>query len=137
MTEISDTKPRASTILAAEPQLFAQDLDVSREYYTTKLGFAVAFSYGEPAFYMHIARDGARLNFRHVDGLVFDAGFRDREPDGLSATLLVDDAQALYVEFQRAGVHFHRPLTDEPRGARTFIVSDPDGNLICFAGRGR
>ncbi|WP_376774795.1 hypothetical protein [Mesorhizobium silamurunense] len=24
----------------------------------------------------------------------------------------------------------------EPWGARTFIVQDPDGNLICFAGGG-
>jgi uncharacterized glyoxalase superfamily protein PhnB len=35
----------------------------------------------------------------------------------------------------RAGVEFHQPLKPEPWGARTFIVRDPDGNLILFAGR--
>ncbi|WP_407045994.1 VOC family protein [Mesorhizobium abyssinicae] len=31
------------------------------------------------------------------------------------------------------GARFHQTLRTEPWGARTFIVSDPDGNLICFA----
>ena len=38
------------------------------------------------------------------------------------------------LEFQRIGVTFHKSLRAEPWGARTFIVADPDGNLICFAG---
>ena len=41
---------------------------------------------------------------------------------------------ALFAEFEVAGVLFHQRLCDEPWGARTFIVSDPDGNLILFAG---
>jgi len=31
-------------------------------------------------------------------------------------------------------VRFHQELKTEPWGARTFIVKDPDGNLILFAG---
>jgi catechol 2,3-dioxygenase-like lactoylglutathione lyase family enzyme len=124
-----------ATLLAAEPQLFSLDLDRSRAFYAERLGFTVAFSYGEPPFYMQVARDGARLNLRHAEGPVFDAGFRDREPDPLSATLTVDDAKALFIEFQQSGADFQQPLRDEPWGARTFIVRDPDGNLICFAGR--
>jgi hypothetical protein len=42
----------------------------------------------------------------------------------------------LYLEYQAAGVAFHQTLRTEPWGARTFIVRDPDGNLILFAGRG-
>ena len=128
------SSPRASTILAAEPQLFAQDLDRSREFYTGKLGFTLVFSYGEPPFYMQVARDGARLNLRHAEAPIFDSRFRARELDALSATLTVDDAAPLFGELQKAGVDFNRPLTDEPWGARTFIISDPDGNLLCFAG---
>jgi uncharacterized glyoxalase superfamily protein PhnB len=37
---------------------------------------------------------------------------------------------------QAAGVRFHQTLRTEPWGARTFIVRDPEGNLILFAGRG-
>jgi hypothetical protein len=31
-------------------------------------------------------------------------------------------------------VPFHQTLKQEPWGATTFIVIDPDGNLILFAG---
>lgn len=40
----------------------------------------------------------------------------------------------LSLEFRAAGVDFHRMLKSEPRGARTFVVRDPDGNLLLFAG---
>jgi hypothetical protein len=55
-----------TTFLTAEPQLFVQDIGVAAEFYTQKLGFAVAFSYGEPPFYGQVFRDGARLNLRRV-----------------------------------------------------------------------
>jgi catechol 2,3-dioxygenase-like lactoylglutathione lyase family enzyme len=124
-------------MIAAEPQLFTQDLDRAREFYTAKLGFTVAFDYGEPPHYLQVERDGARLNLRQACGPVFADGFREREPDALSATLTLDDAEPLFLELQARGVTFHQPLRDEPWGARTFIVADPDGNLLCFAGVGR
>jgi catechol 2,3-dioxygenase-like lactoylglutathione lyase family enzyme len=125
---------RPADILAAEPQLFVRDVDAACRFYADVLGFGVAFTYGEPPFYAQVTRGGARLNLRHVDGPVFDPGFRAREEEALTATLLVDDAEALFGEFQRAGAPFHRPLRQEAWGARTFVVEDPDGNLIGFAG---
>ena len=53
----------------------------------------------------------------------------------LSASITLDDAKPLFLEFQTAGVTFYQPLKTEPWGARTFILSDPDGNLILFSGR--
>jgi catechol 2,3-dioxygenase-like lactoylglutathione lyase family enzyme len=135
MTTSAATPPTTATLLAAEPQLFARDLDAAREFYTAKLGFQVAFAYGEPTSYLQVVRGGARLNIRHADGPVFADGFREREPDALAATLVLDDAGPLFLELQAKGVAFHQPLRDEPWGARTFIVADPDGNLLCFAGR--
>jgi catechol 2,3-dioxygenase-like lactoylglutathione lyase family enzyme len=126
----------ASIILCAEPQMFVSNLERSLEFYTEKLGFRVAFSYGEPPFYAHVVRDGARLNLRLATGAVFDSGFRDREGDALSATLTMHDAKPLFLEYLSAGVRFRQSLKTEPWGARTFIVQDPDGNLIAFAGDG-
>lgn len=123
-------------ILAAEPQLFVSDIEAACRFYVDRLGFAIAFRHGEPAFYAQVARGGARLNLRSVKGPVFDAGFRAREGDALSATLTLADAEPLFVEYQAAGVAFHQSLRTEPWGARTFIVRDPDGNLIAFAGSG-
>jgi catechol 2,3-dioxygenase-like lactoylglutathione lyase family enzyme len=122
-------------LLAAEPQLFVADIAVSCEFYVQKLGFSVAFTYGEPPFYAQVVRDGARLNLRCVALPVMDRDRSARE-DLLSASITLDDAKRLFLEFQAAGAGFHQALRTEPWGARTFIVRDPDENLILFAGRG-
>ena len=121
-------------IIGSEPQLFVSDIGAASAFYVGKLGFEVVLSYGEPPFWAQVARDGGRLNLRQAIGPVFDSAFRSREPDALSATLTVDDAEPLFLEFQKAGVTFHQTLRTEPWGARTFAVQDPDGNLIAFAG---
>src|SRR5450432_968766 len=127
-------------LLAAEPQLFVSDVGASCEFYTKKLGFAVAFTYGEPAFYGQVFRDGARLNLRYLDEPAIRPELQERE-HLLSASITVDDVKALYLEFQAefqaAGAAFHQTLRTEPWGARTFIVRDPDSNLVLFAGRGQ
>lgn len=128
---------RKSVIVAAEPQLFVADIETACRFYIQKLGFELAFSHGEPPFYAQVSRDGGRLNLRKVDGPVFDGGFRAKNGDALSATLTLDDAKPLFLEFEAAGVTFHQALRTEPWGARTFIVQDPDGNLIAFAGRAK
>jgi catechol 2,3-dioxygenase-like lactoylglutathione lyase family enzyme len=135
MTDAQAQTLGKTTLSAAEPQLIVSDIAASSEFYTRKLGFTVAFSYGEPPFYVRVFRDGARLNLRHVDTPGFDPALRDRE-QLLSASITLDDAKALFLEYQAAGVAFAQPLRTEPWGARTFIVRDPDGNLILFAGRG-
>jgi len=123
-----------ATLLAAEPQLFVFDIRSSCEFYTKKLGFAVAFTYGEPPFYGQVFRDGARLNLRQLDEPATRAELQARE-HLLSASITVDDVQLLFLEFQAASVTYHQTLEAEPWGARTFIVRDPDGNLILFAGQ--
>lgn len=134
MTASSASTARKPMIIAAEPQLFVLDMEASRRFYCEKLGFDVAFAYGEPPFYAQVFRGGGRLNLRRVQAPAFDSGFRSRERDALSAMITVDDAKALFLEFANTGVVFHQPLRTEPWGARVFIVEDPDGNLIGFAG---
>lgn len=118
----------------AEPQLLVADIRAACDFYAGTLAFAVAFTYGEPPFYAQVRRDAARLNLRWVRGPVFVPGFREREVDVLSATIAVDDPKALFLELQAAGAPVHQALRTEPWGARTFIIRDPDGNLIAFAG---
>jgi catechol 2,3-dioxygenase-like lactoylglutathione lyase family enzyme len=117
-------------------QLFVADIKASCDFFTGKLGFAVAFIYGEPPFYAQVRRDRARVNLRHVDKPVIDPARRERE-SLLSADIAVDSAEEikqLFLECQSAGVDFFQTLRREPWGARNFIVRDPDGNLILFAG---
>ncbi|MBB3562162.1 catechol 2,3-dioxygenase-like lactoylglutathione lyase family enzyme [Rhizobium sp. BK512] len=138
LTEMSATDQQKSacqpTFLDAQPQLFVDDIQAACDFYSQKLGFTIAFTYGEPPFYAQVVRDAARLNLRHVDMPAFHPELRQRERDILSATITLDDVKALFLEYTANGVPFHQPLRLEPWGARTFIVCDPDGNLIAFAG---
>ena len=135
MTETQAEKLPHPTLLAAEPQLFVTDVAASVRFYVEKLGFAARFTYGDPPFYGQVIRDGAVLNLRRVHTPAIDPGRRDSE-ELLSASITLDDAKPLFLEFQASGVGFHHGLKTEPWGARTFIVRDPDGNLILFSGRG-
>ena len=131
--EVISTK---AVLAGAEPQLFVTDIKSSCDFFTGNLGFTVAFTYGAPPFYAQVMRDEARLNLRHVDRPVIDGTVRDRE-ELLSASLTVattEEIEALFAEFQAAGVTLFQTLKREPWGAKDFIVRDPDGNLLLFAG---
>ena len=136
MPNQAERTPASPVLVAAEPQLFVADIKASCDFFTQKLGFAIVFVYGEPPFYAQVKRDGAQLNLRCVDAPVIDPALRDRE-SLLSAAITVaaaDGIKQLFLEFQSAGIVFHQTLKQEPWGARDFIVKDPDGNLLLFAG---
>jgi len=133
-------EPRQATprpvLTAIEAQLFVADIKKSCDFYTKKLGFAVEFIYGDPPYYGQVVRDNARLNLRLVCEPVFVADVRKRE-HLLSASITVatpNEIKQLFLSYQAAGVSFDQALKKEPWGARTFVVSDPDENLILFAG---
>lgn len=131
------TQPRTRPVIAATAaQLFVSDIKASCDFFAQKLGFAIVFVYGEPPFYAQVKRDRGLLNLKHMDAPVIDPALRDRE-SLLSADMGLDTAEEikqLFLEFQAAGVTFFQTLRKEPWGARTFIVKDPDGNLLLFAG---
>ena len=136
MTSESGSAAQRPFLNATEAQLFVSDIKASCDFYTQKLGFAVAFVHGEPPFYGQVVRDHARLNLRVVGEPVFAGNIRERE-HLLSASLTVatsDEIKQLFLSYQAAGVRFSQTLKKEPWGARTFVVLDPDGNLILFAG---
>ncbi len=126
----------APILNGTEAQLYVADVRTSSDFFTSKLGFTADFVYGDPPFYGMVRRDRARLCLRLVCEPVFVGDNRQRE-QLLSASITVDTAaeiKQLFLEFQSAGVTFHQGLKKEPWGARNFIVLDPNGNLILFAG---
>jgi catechol 2,3-dioxygenase-like lactoylglutathione lyase family enzyme len=124
------------TLISFSAQLFVADIQESCDFFTVKLGFISDFVYGDPPFYGQVSRDNARLSLRQVDEPVFAGDIRERE-QLLSASITIgtaDEINQLFLSYQAAGVPFHQTLRNEPWGAKTFIVLDPDGNLILFAG---
>jgi catechol 2,3-dioxygenase-like lactoylglutathione lyase family enzyme len=132
MTPDTTAPPAHPVLHAAEAQLYVADV-------TASCDFAIAFVSGEPPYYGQVYRDDARLNLRMVCEPVYAGDIRERE-HLLSATITLASSQQLeqlFVDFQSAGVRFAQALHDEPWGATTFVVTDPDGNLIMFAGPAR
>ncbi|KZS52647.1 MULTISPECIES: VOC family protein [Rhizobium] len=138
MTDPKEQPAPQAILSSLSAQLFVTDIKASCEFFTGKLGFRVDFVYGDPPFYGQVIRDNAQLALRLVCEPVFVGDIRQRE-HLLSASITVgtsDEIKRLFLDFQAAGVSFHQPLRKEPWGARNFIVLDPDGNLILFAGPG-
>jgi catechol 2,3-dioxygenase-like lactoylglutathione lyase family enzyme len=131
------SSPAKATIVGAEPQLFVANIKRSCEFFCKKLGFSLVFSYGDPPYYAQVGRDAARLNLRCVERPAIES-IRVRE-ELLSVSMTVataDEIKLLFLEFQSAGVTFHQRLKKQPWSAKNFVVTDPDGNLLLFAGPG-
>lgn len=114
--------------------ILAADFDAAVACYTAVIGFAAAFTHGEPPFYGQIRHDAHVSIFPpHPPGTR-----RSHSPQGrglIAAVIPVHEVDALHEEFGRAGARFRHAPGTEPRGLRTFIVLDPDDNLILSAGK--
>jgi catechol 2,3-dioxygenase-like lactoylglutathione lyase family enzyme len=136
MSPRTKSAPIHPVLRSVEAQLYVADVAGSCTFFASKLGFDVAFVYGDPPFYGQVRRDDARLNLRQVREPVFAGDIRERE-QLLSASITIGttrEIERLFSEYTAAGVRFSQPLKTEPWGATTFVVTDPDGNLILFAG---
>lgn len=128
-----ESRPILTSVAA---HLYVRDLEASSGFFTEKLGFTVDFVYGDPPFYAQVSRDNAHLALRSMDEPVFAEGIRERE-ELLSASITLasaEEIEQLYATFQSLDAPMAQSLRTEPWGAKTFIVKDPDGNLILFAG---
>ena len=88
--------PSQPILLNVEPTLFVTDFQRSLAFFTDRLGFKTAFTYGEPPFFGQVVRDAALLNLRFVHKPVLD---RSAEPDLMSHRSR--SASALHLSFAR------------------------------------
>jgi catechol 2,3-dioxygenase-like lactoylglutathione lyase family enzyme len=104
------------------PGLAVKDVTAAVEFYTRKLGFRLAFTWGTPPTM-------AGVNLGHVQVFLEEG---TPAPQGCSVYFVVDDADALY-EFQSAnGVEFVQPPGDRPWGIRDYSIRDLDGYRLIF-----
>jgi uncharacterized glyoxalase superfamily protein PhnB len=139
MVQPSKQSVAQPVLTSVAAHLFVQNISTSCEFFQNKLGFTVDFVYGDPPFYGQVSRDNARLALRHMDEPVFAGDIREREHLVLASITVAgaEEIKQLFLTYQAAAVPFHQTLKKEPWGANTFIVKDPDGNLILFAGPDR
>lgn len=111
-------------------QVFVRHIPTAVAWYTDVLSFDLDYVYGEPPFHAQLSRDGVALNLRRTGDAPWSTPPAEQEL--LAVRFEVDDVKALYLEVRDRGAQLHQRLRREPWGQRTFVVVDPDGNLLSF-----
>jgi catechol 2,3-dioxygenase-like lactoylglutathione lyase family enzyme len=112
------------------PQFFTTDVPSTLAYYQDKLGFECVGTWEEPPVYAIVARDQHAIHFRCAEPPAANPGKYTDEL--LDAYLFIEDADALYAEYEARGVQFTRGVADMPWRSREFVVKDCDGRLLAF-----
>lgn len=121
------TKPVAPDVDCEQlhPGLIVSDIVAAADFYTQKLGFKLAFTWGEPPTM-------AGVNLGHVQ-LFLEKGTPN--PKGCTVYFVVGDADKLH-EFQRTnGVEIVVPPEDRDYGLRDYTVRDLHGYHLTFGHR--
>ena len=107
------------------PALSVSDIVAATDFYTKKLGFKLAFTWGDPPTMAGLILDQVQIFLEQGSP----------SPKGCSVYFLVGDADALYA-FQRAnGVEIVEPPGDRHYGIRDYRVRDLHGYLLGFGHR--
>jgi catechol 2,3-dioxygenase-like lactoylglutathione lyase family enzyme len=105
------------------PILASRDIEETIGFYE-RLGFGVVARYEEfGPTYLLIRRDDVELHFVHSPDT-------DPAESHGGCYLRLDDAQAVYEEWEPLGASEIRPPRDTPWGMREFFLVDPSGNLL-------
>ena len=110
---------------SATPVLRVADYPRARAFWTGKLGFDVSEEGGDPPRFGILWQDEARIFLDAWHGP--DAG----PSPGWRAYIHVSDVDELAHSLSRADCPFEGPV-NAPYGMREIVVTDPDGNRVCF-----
>jgi catechol 2,3-dioxygenase-like lactoylglutathione lyase family enzyme len=104
------------------PTLRVRDVARAIDFYTSRLGFRLGFTWGDPLRM-------AGLNLGEVQ-IFLQQG--DPGPVPAQVYFVVDDADALHAYQAANGVQVLRAPADQPYELRDYTVADLDGNELAF-----
>jgi catechol 2,3-dioxygenase-like lactoylglutathione lyase family enzyme len=105
--------------------IVVSDLETAIDFYTNKLGFWLAFKWGEPATM-------AGVNLGHVQ-IFLEHG--EPSPKGCYLYFVINDADAFHEFHRNNGVEIVQPLGDRDYGIRDYSVRDLHGYVLSFGHR--
>ncbi len=114
----------------AVPVIATADVRSTITYYTSVLGFAVHFVYGEPPEYAGVRRDSALLYIAHDSALADTMKRAGLHPE---VFLWVEDVDGVFAEHKRRGATVVQDIADRPWDARQYVIEDPNGYYIKVA----
>ena len=132
MTETATAVPTPRWSVA--PYIIVDDVVATANFYRDKLGFHYDRFWGEPPCFAMVHRGGITIMLKQpeVTGAMHPNRFIDAEESSWDAYIWVDNADALYAEFQRNGVTIVRSICDQLYGCRDFDIHDCNGYTLCF-----
>lgn len=110
--------------ISLHPIIGTRDIERAIDFYTNKLGFAVAFRDGAtPTNYAGLRRDGVvvHMQFQY-----------EHEMATIRLRFLVKDPDALRAEFRERGVEIQNEIKNTTWGTREFALYDLDRNALTF-----
>jgi catechol 2,3-dioxygenase-like lactoylglutathione lyase family enzyme len=122
---------RASTtgLLTMEPILAVRDMAATAAYYRDALGFEEVWLWGEPPTHGGANWDGLQIQFSLDPALAASA-------EGRAIWIRVRNVQAMYALHRERGAEIVAALEPKPWGVSEYVVRDPDGYRLRFAGSG-
>ncbi len=119
-------------LLRCAPILLVKDLHAAVAYWRDKLGFERAEIFNDPPDFAILGRGQVTVMLALV-GSGQEPTPHWRVVDKMwNAYIWVDDAKALYEEFQSRGATIDYTLHEKPYGCLEFGVQDLDGHDIAF-----
>ena len=119
------------------PFFIVDDLQLSLDFYRSKLGFEVTFTGGgdgqNPDYYGIVQRDGVMVMLKAITPEIHPLPNHSRHPWARwDAYVYTPDPDALYAEYVASAVPIHSELADTSDGLRAFEVKDCNGYVLCF-----
>jgi uncharacterized glyoxalase superfamily protein PhnB len=105
------------------PILSVADLRGALDYYTSVLGFDVAWEWGEPPYLASVFRDQVEVNLSQIDSAMLSAS---------KVYFQVFDVETYYDRVTAAGANIDVALDERPYGMKDFRILDPSGNELSF-----
>jgi len=105
--------------------LAVPDVGAAAEFYTTKLGFTTAFTYGDPPTFAGVLLDRVQIFLQQGTP----------NPGASSIYFMVGDADELFAFHQANGVDVLQPPTDQDYQIRDYVVRDLHGYHLSFGHR--
>jgi uncharacterized glyoxalase superfamily protein PhnB len=123
-------KPRWSVA----PYFIVDDIVATANYYRDTLGFHYMQLWGEPPCFTIVQRNGAHIMLSQPAraGSMRPNHTVDPAQTIWDAYLWIDNADALYAEFQQKDITITQPICDQDHGCREFTIRDCNGYTLGF-----
>lgn len=111
------------------PQLRTTDLSGSIDFYTRRLGMALAFRYGD--FYAGIRAGAQEFHLKLSDDADPSVAFV-RQHDHFHLYFQTDDIDGAAELVRQNGITLLRDVRDTDWGTREFVIQDDQGHTLYF-----